>query len=249
MPYIKLNDLDLYFEEFGVGDPILFLHSGYSRGLLAFSGQIQPFYHKYHCFYPDFGGHGRSLSDSLDWDSHKICDDMFLFLQAHNIKRVHLIGYSTGGGVGFYLASKYPEIVKSLTVIGNGGVIDDVGSDEYEPEYLLKNNQIDFINKIKSLHYDAHRGNWQYYCMQEVNDWRENPYLTYEDWQRITMPLLLIAGEKDSYASLDRLLNLKKMCRQAEILIVKGTGHRPHMPMEHAKEVNERIFEFLERCT
>lgn len=42
MPYIKINDLEMFYEEFGRGEPLLFLHSHFSRGLLAFSAQIQP---------------------------------------------------------------------------------------------------------------------------------------------------------------------------------------------------------------
>lgn len=49
MPYIKLNDLDLFYEEFGRGETILFLHSHFSRGLLAFSAQILPFSGSYRC--------------------------------------------------------------------------------------------------------------------------------------------------------------------------------------------------------
>lgn len=246
MPYMKLKDINLYYEEFGIGEPVLFLHSGYSRGILAFSGQIQPFYKKYRCFYPDFRGHGRTTCDSLDWDSQMICDDMLAFLSALHIPKIHIIGYSTGGGVGFYLASQHPEAVKSLTVIGNGGVVDDAGSGEYEPEQLLKSHQLDFIERMKCLHADAHKGNWQQYCMQEVNDWRNHPRLSAEDLKRITMPLLLIAGETDSLSSYERLMDIKRLCNQAEIMIVKGGGHGPHMPMEHVKEVNARIFEFLD---
>lgn len=43
MPYIDLGELQLFYEEIGYGEPVLFLHSGYSRGILAFSGQLQPF--------------------------------------------------------------------------------------------------------------------------------------------------------------------------------------------------------------
>ena len=39
MPYAKLNDLNMFYEEFGRGETVLFLHSHFSRGLLAFSGQ------------------------------------------------------------------------------------------------------------------------------------------------------------------------------------------------------------------
>ena len=61
MPYIKLNDLNMFYEEFGKGETVLFLHSHFSRGLLAFSGQILPFAGHYRCLYPDFRGHGRSI--------------------------------------------------------------------------------------------------------------------------------------------------------------------------------------------
>ena len=32
MPYAQFRDLKLYYEEFGMGEPVLFLHSGFSRG-------------------------------------------------------------------------------------------------------------------------------------------------------------------------------------------------------------------------
>lgn len=76
MPYIKINDLDVFYEEFGRGESLLFLHSHFSRGLLAFSAQIQPFSGKYRCLYPDFRGHGRTKCDSLAWNSRMIADDM-----------------------------------------------------------------------------------------------------------------------------------------------------------------------------
>lgn len=40
---------------------MLFLHSGFSRGFLAFSAQILPFSGGYRCLYPDFRGHGRPI--------------------------------------------------------------------------------------------------------------------------------------------------------------------------------------------
>ena len=39
MPYAELNGLKLYYEEFGRGNTVLFLHSHFSRGLLAFTNR------------------------------------------------------------------------------------------------------------------------------------------------------------------------------------------------------------------
>ena len=86
MPYAKLSDVNIYYEEFGKGETVLFLHSHFSRALLAFSGQILPFSGQYRCLYPDFRGHGRTTSESLQWDSRKIADDMAQFLEELDIK-------------------------------------------------------------------------------------------------------------------------------------------------------------------
>lgn len=249
MPYIDLGELQLFYEEIGYGEPVLFLHSGYSRGILAFSGQLQPFYAAgYRCFYPDFRGHGRTMCESLEWDSAVIAEDMIRFLDRCGIERIHLIGYSTGGGVAYYMAARHPERIKTVTAIGNGGVVDDVGAEDFEPEALEERGQTDFIEKVKCLHAQAHRGNWQEYCRQEVKDWRLHPSLTDEEWGRITMPMLLIAGENDGFATKRNLEAIRTHCPQAEIMIVEGCGHRPHMPMEKAIEVNNRIFDFLGRA-
>lgn len=248
MPYIQLEDLQLFYEDIGEGEPVLFLHSGYSRGILAFSGQLQPFYAAgYRCFYPDFRGHGRSFCKNLNWDSSCIAEDMIRFMDSLDVKKVHLVGYSTGGGVAFYMAARYPERIKSLTVIGNGGVIDTAGAEEYEPEVVEAKGDISFIEKMKSLHAQAHGGDWQEYLRQEIKDWRSHPYLKEEEWKRITMPMLLIAGEKDCFATRERLEAIREKCPQADIMVVEGCGHRPHMPMEKVIEVNNKIFDFLDK--
>lgn len=109
MLYIKINDLDMFYEEFGRGEALLFFHSHFSRGLLAFSAQIQPFSAKYRCLYPDFRGHGRTRSGRLAWNSRMIADDMIGFLGALGISSAHLFGYSCGAYVECYMAAKYPE--------------------------------------------------------------------------------------------------------------------------------------------
>jgi len=246
MPYQRVNDLDIFYEEIGYGEPILFLHSGYSRGILAFSGQIQPFYAAgYRCLYPDYRGHGRTKCKDMEWSSAMIAEDMICFLNSLKIDKANLIGYSTGGGVAYYMASRHPERVKRIISIGNGGVIDSVGADNFLPEVLLMQGANQFIENIKHLHADAHGGNWKEYLRQEVKDWKEHPFMRDEEWERITMPMLLIAGEDDHFATKERLEKIKEKCSQAEIFIVKNCGHRPHFPNEEGKTVNDKMLSFL----
>ncbi|WP_081757150.1 alpha/beta fold hydrolase [Gorillibacterium massiliense] len=246
MPYQQVGDCSVFYEDIGIGEPILFLHSGYSRGIVAFGGQIQPFFHTYRCLLPDFRGHGRTKSACLDWDTPSIAEDMAGFLQALGIEKAHLIGYSLGGGVALHLAAKYPERVRSIVTIGCGGVADPVGADDYEPEALLRDGQTAFIERIKRLHAEAHGGDWQHHMRQSTRDWRLYPHLSEKGWLRLTMPMFCIAGEHDPFASEERLLAIQIRCPQANRWIVPDCGHRPHMPTDSVKEVNIRILEFLE---
>lgn len=246
MPYCQVKDCRIFYEDMGIGDTILFLHSGYSRGIIAFSGQIQPFFNQYRLLLPDFRGHGRTTAVNRDWDTAIIAEDMAGFIQNMGLKKVHLIGYSLGGGVALHLAAKHPELVKSIITIGCGGVADGAGSEDYEPEALLQRNETAFIEKIRVQNMEATGGDWKHHMEQSVRDWRMYPCLSEEDWEKLRMPMFLIGGEYDTFARSDRLLAMQKKCPQAEIWVVPGTGHRPHMPTENVKEVNNRILNFLE---
>lgn len=242
MPYIKLSDVNIYYEEFGRGETVLFLHSHFSRALLAFSGQILAFSGQYRCLFPDFRGHGRTTSESLQWNSRKIADDMAQFLDALNIECAHLIGYSCGAYVGYYMASKYPEKVKSLVTIGGGAYPRPNGADDFLPENLLRNNDTDFIESMKHRHFDAHRGDWQTYLRMTVDDWKNHPNLSDREWKNIKCPAFFINGENDPFGT---CMELQEKVPNSRVYEVAGSGHRPHFVGEQIEKINPMILDFL----
>lgn len=242
MPYVSLKDLKLYYEELGRGETVLFLHSHFSRGILAFGAQIQPFQGKYRCIIPDFRGHGRSICEDLSWDSRRIADDMINFIDALKIDQVHLVGYSMGTYVGMYMTSKYPERIRSFVAIGAGVAPVPEGSEDYLPEKIMERNGTELIEDMRMRHWDAHKGNWQEFMRQTVADWRTHPNMTEDEWKAIKCPVLFINGEFDPFGSCKEL---KEKCPHAVIHEVAGSGHRPHFVMEQGKEMNALILDFL----
>lgn len=242
MPYAALNGLNVFYEEFGRGETVLFLHSHFSRGLLAFSGQILPFAGKYRCLYPDFRGHGRTTCDDLSWNSRMLADDMALFLDTLKINQAHIIGYSCGAYVGCYMAANYPQKVKSLVTIGGAAYPRPEGAADFLPENLLKNGNLDFIEDMKNRHYEAHRGDWQTYLQNTVADWQQQPNLTDAEWNRITCPAFFINGEHDPFGTCEEL---QEKVPSAKIYKVAGGGHRPHFVGEQIDDINARILDFL----
>lgn len=242
MPYVDIDGLNLYYEEFGRGKTVLFLHSHFSRGLLAFSGQIIPFSGQYRCLYPDFRGHGRTVCEDLTWNSRMVADDMAHFLDKLNIEQAHIIGYSCGAYVGCYMAAGYPGKVKSLVTIGGAAYPRPDGAADFLPENLVKNGETDFIEDIKARHHDAHRGDWQTYLRNTVDDWQQHPSLTDAEWKNITCPAFFINGEHDPFGTCEEL---QEKVPSAKIYRVPGGGHRPHFVGEQINDINARILDFL----
>lgn len=75
----------------------------------------------YHVQAPDLLGHGRSPhpSNSTRYEMAHAADDLKSFLDGPAVGAVHLLGYSMGGRLALFFALKYPELVRSLTLVGS----------------------------------------------------------------------------------------------------------------------------------
>ena len=246
MPYLQCKNMDLYYERMGFGSPIIFLHSGFSRGILAFSSQMLDFQRKYNCYFPDFRGHGRTKSDSLKWSTPQHADDIISLMDHLQIPKAHLIGYGMGGGVALYCAVNQPQRVLTLTSIGQSGFVASMGSEEFEPEWLIRNKKEDFIKSMQERHLDAHQGNWQEFLRQKIMDWRTYPRLTNEQFKSISCPTLFVAGEYDEFAPEEELKRVTSLIPNSRYVVVPGGSHRPHMSRENPVFVNDTILQFLD---
>ncbi|WP_187385792.1 alpha/beta fold hydrolase [Gorillibacterium timonense] len=246
MPYVQVKDLDMYYEKMGRGAPVIFLHSSYSRGILAFASQLLDFQKNYACYYPDFRGHGRTRCESLSWSTPQLAEDIVAFMEQLGISSAHLIGYSLGANVGLYAAVRHPDRIASLTTIGTSGICDPAGADEYEPEWLIEHGKQDTIEQMIERHEEAHRGNWQEYMRQSARDWRLYPQLTSDELGCISCPTLFITGERDPFAGEAKVKELASLVPGSSYLVVEGGNHGPHMVREYPIAVNDAILLFLE---
>ncbi|MNB86267.1 2-hydroxy-6-oxo-6-phenylhexa-2,4-dienoate hydrolase [compost metagenome] len=246
MPYAKFKDLEMFYEKMGNGDNVIFLHSSYSRGILAFASQMLDFQKQYTCYFPDFRGHGRTRCESLEWSTPRIADDIIDFMDQLNIAAAHLIGYSLGASIGLYIAINNPERVVTLTAIGASGFCDPTGVEEFEPEWLIEHRSQDTINQMIERHSEAHKGNWEEFMRQSAQDWRLYPQLTLEQLRSIQCPVLLITGEHDPFTGEDKVKQLASLIKESRYHVVQNGSHRPHMVRENPVAVNDMILQFLE---
>ncbi len=101
MPYIKVGkekEVDLYFKDWGSGQPIVFSHGW---PLTADSWESQMFFlasNGYRCIAHDRRGHGRSSQPWHGNEMNTYADDLVTLIEKLDLKEAILIGFSTGGG-------------------------------------------------------------------------------------------------------------------------------------------------------
>jgi pimeloyl-ACP methyl ester carboxylesterase len=113
--YADVNGINLYYETHGTGRPLILLHGGLGSGEMF--GPIIPALTKGHqVIAVDLQGHGRTADIDRPLDVRFMADDIAALIDHLGLEKPDLVGYSLGGGVAFFTASKYPEKVRRLVM-------------------------------------------------------------------------------------------------------------------------------------
>jgi len=113
--YAEVNGINLYYETHGAGRPMILLHGGLGSGEMF--GPILPTLAENHrVIAVDLQGHGRTADIDRPIDIRLMADDIAALIDHLGLEKPDLVGYSLGGGVAFFTASKYPEKVRKLVM-------------------------------------------------------------------------------------------------------------------------------------
>lgn len=113
--YADVNGLHLYYETHGSGRPMILLHGGLGSGEMF--GPILPQLSADHqVIAVDLQGHGRTADIDRPLSMDAMADDIAALIRHLGLDRPDIVGYSLGGGVALFTASKYPELVRRLVV-------------------------------------------------------------------------------------------------------------------------------------
>jgi pimeloyl-ACP methyl ester carboxylesterase len=118
--------------------PTMVLLHGYSDTKGSWVSFINPISEKYRIIIPDLMGHGDNPKDfNISYDF--VSQAVFVKQVTDKLKLpdFHLIGISMGGAVSGHFAHKYPEKVKTLTLISNAGINDYANLSKVDSLMLL----------------------------------------------------------------------------------------------------------------
>jgi pimeloyl-ACP methyl ester carboxylesterase len=113
--YANVNGINLYFETHGSGRPMILLHGGLGSGEM-FEPILPSLSQRHQVIVPDLQAHGRTADIDRPLDIRLLADDIAALIDHLGLDKPDVVGYSLGGGVAFFTASKYPAKVGKLVM-------------------------------------------------------------------------------------------------------------------------------------
>ena len=115
MPKIRANNITLNYEQQGTGAPLILIpYLAADHACYAF--QVAEYAKQFTCISLDLRGAGESDKPDGVYSTEQFADDVAAFIQAIGVGRAHVSGLSLGAATGMWVAAKYPDRVRSLSL-------------------------------------------------------------------------------------------------------------------------------------
>jgi pimeloyl-ACP methyl ester carboxylesterase len=261
---INVDGVELHYVEAGIGPAIVMIH-GFGGQTFSFRYQMAEFARDHRCVAIDLKGFG--YSERPEDGDYSLAEQARLVLRALDelgIEKAVLIGHSMGGEVVARAAELAPERVEKLVLVATApGYPLRLGPRlpfmrAFMPGFARlarRNARKNLFYDPKSVDIDAIMAEYEkpgriYGSLNTVwQMWdgvRKQPKL---DHSKITMPVLVLWGEKERVLPFDqRLLRwLRKRLPQAEVVTILRTGHM--LLEENPTAANEALQQFLDDRT
>lgn len=232
---VKLNGIEMYYEIYGQGPPMLMIHG--NGGYIATMGhQIECFSPKYQVIVADSRGHGNSEMGSDVLTYELMAEDANALLEHLSLEKVSVLGWSDGGNIGLLLAMNHPEKVGKLAVMGAN--INPRGAHDYAFSFMTEmEQQIDerIAAKDESQPWEKQK--------QYVQLLTKHPNIAVDELKRVKAPTLVLAGDRDIIRNA-HTLEIFEGLPHAQLCIFPGATHMiPWQDPERFNPVVERFFE------
>ncbi|KRL62781.1 alpha/beta fold hydrolase [Lactobacillus psittaci] len=216
---VTVNNVDLYYQKLGQGEPLILLHGHHLDGSM-FDKILSPLSLYYTVYVLDMRGHGLSSGRAADHYQEEV-SDLAAFIRKLNLKQPYVYGFDAGGVVTLMLASQYPNMIKKAIVAG----VFVHGSGIKKYHYAFEGVKR-FVNRDPD-------------AQVELTETIVNP----EQLKKITTPVLCVVGEKD-WVKVEHVRWYSQIMQHARLVIMPRQNHDSYTV--HSFKMLDLIKEFCD---
>ena len=253
--YARVNYLNIYYEEYGRGEPLVLVHGGTVDARKMWEKQIPILSRNLRVIAPDSRGHGKTDNPAGEISYRLMANDVVGLIRALDLRNPLICGYSDGGQVCLEIGMNYPDVAMSLIVgaasnhlsddflqsmreagVQSPGVVDLERFEKARPQLVSRLRQ---LSPVYGPNY------WKTYVAQMSKVWLTPLNYTAEDYAKITARTLILLGDKDTGTSLEDALEMYKLIPKAELAVLPGSDH--YLVWSRAELFNNIVLDFLQR--
>jgi pimeloyl-ACP methyl ester carboxylesterase len=265
MPKVNANGITLNYEQQGSGEPLILIPY-LSADNTCYAFQVAEYAKHFTCISVDLRGTGESDKPNGEFSIELYADDVAALMRALGIARAHVSGLSLGAAIGMWLAAKYPDKVKSLSLHSGWTKTDPYIKTVVEGWQVLA-KAFDSVPELVirgmfpwcfTPNLYAHK----YDYIQSLADFvRSRPPMSVDAYMqqsnaviahdveaqltRITAPTQITFGRHDQVTSVRYAEPLTNAIKDSELVIFEDCSHAPIY--ENVEEFNQNTLAFLQR--
>jgi pimeloyl-ACP methyl ester carboxylesterase len=263
---IRIGDIDVAYRIVGRGRPVLLLH-GLACGQRMWFHQRRALSSRYTVITYDLRGHGLSDApeDPSRYSAGHLLHDLEQLIDALQLDKVALLGFSLGGGPALAFAARRPERLSHLILADVGAGADDAWRTQW-----LARRWVDFAQRtqwdelipdmLRSEFFKAYSNRGpRYRChmgglirrtplvglrhtLSEVLGKRNSLFRMKSTLRSIKVPTLVMLGHHD-YVCRNASRLLADTIPGATLRKIEGAGHMA--PLEQPGQFNQALAAFL----
>jgi pimeloyl-ACP methyl ester carboxylesterase len=228
----QLDGLAVNYEVDGQGKTLVLLH-GLGGNLDFWAGAVPRLRQHFQVLRVDVAGFGKSDRPEGPYSLELWAEHLAKLLRSLDIERAIIMGLSMGGAIVQRFGLDYPELTEALVILSTSSEVNESRSRWWEAR----------AERIESGVEPVPEGNdpraYAAACRAVGR------YNMTRDLARITVPVLVMVGEKDTMTPPGGSVIISRNIPGAELHILKDCGH--HVFQEKPEEAFEILYRFFWR--
>lgn len=206
--YKQVNGINMYYEIYGTGKPLVFLH-GNGGSIKSAAAKIEYFKKQFKVIAIDSRAHGKSIdSTTKDLTYEQMAYDIKVLLDSLNIDSAYFSGQSDGGILGLLIAIKYPNKISKLATFGAN---------------LFPGKKAIF-DEIDKMVKDTLKSTSNFHTRRLFSLLEYQPNITEKQLRTIRCQVLIMTGDRD-VIRLEHSLKIFYNIENSNFFVMPGASH------------------------
>jgi len=249
---VHANRIDIHYVEAGEGEPLLLIDNAmvstnpvWAAIPFAYASFLGTLAERFRVIAPDIRGSGKSVHPGGPISSALLADDIAALIDALNLDRPLICGFSDGGEAVTLVGIRHPGSVRAIV---NHGGYDLFNADPQAPGIVMTRQMLGgsavatqadpelaasrsgelraMFELMKSDHDSAQgAGHWKTVLAQTFDRITQPHGYTVENMHDITVPALILTGDRDPFCTIEEAAAAYRALPVGQLAVLPDTGH------------------------